>query len=354
MEQTSMEILQIPLSEIHPYKNNARDNKRAVDKVAESIRQFGMRQPLVIDKDKYIVVGHTRYKALRKLGAKTAPCVLAGDLTEDQVKAYRLADNKVGEIAKWNFKLQTELSSIKSIDMGKFGFDFGLAEKVKQKHEQNKEDTQNTKENILNLAIAQYPGVGKYDIPEILPVYELPEITDWIGFNYVLSDKRTDAEKAHIGVHFFIDDYQFERIWNSPETYIEKLKSYACVLSPDFSPYGDMPMATQIFNHYRKHWVAAYMQDAGITVIPTIRASTHPGCFEWYLDGEPKHSIVAISTMWVKENTDIWQDWEREYQTMLNTLKPKKIFIYGHVPSNVHFENIEHIAKFTEKRFGNQ
>lgn len=349
-----MEICQIPLLDIHPYKHNPRDNNRAVDAVAGSIAAFGMRQPLVVDKDNVIVCGHTRYKALCKLGWTSAPCVRADDLDEEQIRAYRLADNKVGELAQWDFKLGAELSAIRSVDMGRFGFDFRMPEMLQKKHEINKENTQTAKENILNLAYAQYPGCGKYDIPEIMPVYELPEITEWIGFNYILSDKSTDAQKAHTGVHFFLDDYQFERLWNNPDAYMDKLKKYGCVLSPDFSPYGDMPMATQIFNHYRKHWVAAYMQDAGVTVIPTIRASTHPGCREWYLDGEPHHSIVAISTMWVKEGTDIWDAWELEYQTMLDTLRPKKIFIYGEIPSNVQFANVERIAKFTEKRFSSK
>ena len=121
------------------------------------------------------------------------------------------------------------------------------------------------------------------------------------------------------------------------------------MLSPDFSPYGDMPMATQIFNHYRKHWVAVYMQECGLTVIPTIRASTDERSFDWYLDGEPKQSIVAISTMWVKESAEIFPIWEREYQIMVDALHPQKIFIYGKIPSNV--KNIERIEKFSEKRW---
>ena len=169
----------------------------------------------------------------------------------------------------------------------------------------------------------------------------------------MLSDKRSPEEKQKTGIHFFRDDYKFERIWNTPEKYIEKLAEYACVLSPDFSPYGDMPMATQIFNHYRKHWVAVYMQECGLTVIPTIRASTDERSFDWYLDGEPKHSIVAISTMWVKENSENFPIWEREYQTMVDVLCPQKIFIYGDIPNNVTHKNVKRIESFSEKRWGN-
>ena len=165
----------------------------------------------------------------------------------------------------------------------------------------------------------------------------------------MLSEKRSPEEKQKTGIHFFRDDYKFERIWNTPEKYIEKLAEYACVLSPDFSPYGDMPMATQIFNHYRKHWVAVYMQECGLTVIPTIRASTDERSFDWYLDGEPKHSIVAISTMWVKENSENFPIWEREYQTMVDILCPQKIFIYGDIPNNVTHKNVKRIESFQRK-----
>lgn len=349
-----MEIREISITELKPYENNPRINDGAVEYVANSIKAFGFKVPIVIDRNNVIVCGHTRYKAAKRLHLPTVPCIIADDLDDEQIKAFRLADNKVAEQAEWDFDLLgIELNDIFDIDMG--DFDFQLVVNIPpEKHEQYKEDTQEAKENILNLAYAQYDGSGKYDIPEILPVYSLPEITEWIGFNYVLSDKASDEEKAHKGVHFFVDDYQFERIWNNPDLYIEKLLKYGCVLSPDFSPYGDMPQATQIFNHYRKHWVAAYMQEKGVTVIPTIRASTDPRSFDWYLDGEPKYSIVAISTMWVKEDKEIFKDWEREYKMMIDTLHPKKIFIYGEIPSNVKHDNVERIEKFTEKRWSKQ
>ena len=203
-------------------------------------------------------------------------------------------------------------------------------------------------ENILNLGIGQFEGNNKYDIPDIAPVYELPEIKEWIGFNYVLSDQ----DPAGKAVHFFIDDYQFERLWFCPEKYLDKLKQYVCVASPDFSPYGDMPLALQLYNHYRKHWVAAWLQENGVTVIPTIRCSTDPRSLEWYLDGEPKHSIVIMSTMWSTEKDNIDAS-QIEYQTMRDSLHPKKIFLYGGI-KNLKIskdDNVEEIKDFTRGRF---
>ena len=262
-----MEIQEKKIKELIPYEKSPRKNDAAVEYVTNSIKEFGFKVPIVIDKNGVIVCGHTRYKAAQRLRLKTVPCIIADDLNDEQIKAFRLADNKVSEKSEWDFDLlYEELDGIFDIDMEEFDFPL-VADISPENDEQYNEETQKAKENILNLAYAQYDGSGKYDIPMILPVYALPEITEWIGFNYVLSDKASDEEKAHKGVHFFVDDYQFERIWNNPDLYIKKLLKYGCVLSPDFSPYGDMPLATQIFNHYRKHWVAAYMQENGVNTI---------------------------------------------------------------------------------------
>ena len=118
-----MKTLDIALKDIFPYENNPRNNDNAVDAVANSIREFGFQQPLVLDKNNVIIVGHTRYKAAKKLGLKSVPCVIAENLTDEQCKAYRLADNKVGELAEWNMDLLAiELDEI-DFDMGEFGFD---------------------------------------------------------------------------------------------------------------------------------------------------------------------------------------------------------------------------------------
>lgn len=118
-----MQIIIKGISEIKPYENNPRNNDSAVDAVAASIREFGWQQPIVVDKDGVIIAGHTRYKA-KKLKMKEVPVVVAENLTDDQVRAYRLADNKTGELAEWGFAaLEEELAAISEIDMSAFGFD---------------------------------------------------------------------------------------------------------------------------------------------------------------------------------------------------------------------------------------
>lgn len=114
---------QIALSKLQPYPDNPRINDDAVDYVAKSIQEYGFKVPLVVDKDMVIICGHTRYEAAKKLNLKSVPCIVADDLNEEQVAAYRLADNKVAEFSSWDFeKLQEELAKIDNIDMGEFHF----------------------------------------------------------------------------------------------------------------------------------------------------------------------------------------------------------------------------------------
>lgn len=335
-----MNIVNKKISAIVPYEKNPRKNDKAVKYVAESIRNFGFKVPIVIDKDNIIVAGHTRLKAAIQLGYTEVPCIIADDLNDEQIKAFRLADNKVSEQAEWDYDLLgDELDDIFTIDMEDFGFSFVDTE-------QNAAETQERVENILNLAIASYEGVGKYDIPQLEPIYldEIGEIKEWIGFNYVLSDKEPEGK----AVHFFIDDYQFERLWNNPEKYIDKLSQYECVLTPDFSPYGDMPMATQIYNHYRKHWVGKFLQENGVKVVPTIRASRDERSLDWYLEGEPKGGVVCISSMWTKDK-EAKDYFLREFNTMKKVLKPEHIFVYGKEIEEI--GDVEYIETFARKRF---
>ena len=124
-----MDIVNRRLSEIHPYENNPRFNDEAVDAVAASIQEFGFKVPIVLDSEGVIVAGHTRWKAALKLQLEEVPCVVADDLSPEQIKAFRLADNKVAdnkvaELAYWNEEaLAKELEEIADIDMSAFGFD---------------------------------------------------------------------------------------------------------------------------------------------------------------------------------------------------------------------------------------
>lgn len=139
------------IDELIPYENNPRNNDGAVDAVANSIKEFGFKVPIIIDKNNIIVAGHTRLKASKKLGLTEVPCVVASDLTDEQVKSLRLVDNKTSELSEWDFeKLKEELEGI-TLDMGEFGFeDFTL------------EDLENVKEDEFDIdAELQKPDFSK-------------------------------------------------------------------------------------------------------------------------------------------------------------------------------------------------
>ena len=171
-----MEIISKKIDELKPYEKNPRKNDDAVEYVAKSIKEFGFKVPIVIDKNNVIVTGHTRYKASKLLGLHEVPCIVADDLNDEQIKAFRLADNKVSEMALWDTKLlNEELNDIIDIDMS--DFDFNIKEDLDTSEQIDwADETQEKVENILNLGKANYIGVGKYDIPEILPIKKVGKI----------------------------------------------------------------------------------------------------------------------------------------------------------------------------------
>lgn len=157
VNNSSIEITMRKIEELTPYENNPRNNDMAVDAVAESIKQFGFKNPVIIDKDGVIVAGHTRYKAAKKLGITDIPCISANDLSDEQIKAFRLADNKTAELAEWDEDLLgKEMSGIIDIDMSQFGFSVG--------EDELGEEVQDDK-YTLKVNIPQYEITG--DCPEL-------------------------------------------------------------------------------------------------------------------------------------------------------------------------------------------
>ena len=130
MASNKIQVKNFKIEEVHPYENNPRFNKDAVSKVASSIKKFGFKNPILLDKNNVIIAGHTRLEAAKKLGLEEVPCIVASDLTEKQAKALRLADNKVAEFSSWDYlKLDEELKALgDSFDFQDFGFGGALAD----------------------------------------------------------------------------------------------------------------------------------------------------------------------------------------------------------------------------------
>ena len=192
-----------------------------------------------------------------------------------------------------------------------------------------------------NLNRAIFEGVGEYGIPAIEP--DSPEVDNWIGFNFA---KTCDEPEIH-GIHFFIDDYQFVRVWKDPDRYTNMLGKFQAVCTPDFSTYTDFPKAVQIYNHYRKHWLGAYWQEAGIRVIPTISWSDRDS-YEWCFMGEPEGYTVAVSSVGTQGSRETRQLFMDGYREMIARLQPSRIVMYGDIPDECQ-GNIISVKAFQSK-----
>ena len=310
------------IDDIKPYERNARKNEAAVPVVAESIREFGLRGQIVLEsrENPVIVAGHTRWAACKSLGWTEIPderIDYCDDLTEDQIKAYRLADNRTGEVATWNKALlKSEIKALdkSGFDMGRFRFDF------KSRHLQYGAERLKT-DRAYNLHLVNAYDCNENGMPSLEPVDAKPK--ELVGFNYAKT-----ASKFDVGIHFFIDDYQFERLWNAPEKYLDLLKRFECVVMPDFSLYLDMPLPMQAWNSYRSKALALWWQRNGVTVIP-CPCWADERSYDFVFSGLPSGSTIAVSTVGVKRSEESRGYWFKGMDECLERLEPKRVLLYG-------------------------
>lgn len=166
---------------------------------------------------------------------------------------------------------------------------------------------------------------GKFDIPFIKP--EPYEDMEFVPFNLANSI----AKKQEVGIHFFIHDYQFQRIWAARERYKDLFLQFKAVMSPDFSPYYDWPVMVQRWNHYRKHLLGSWMQDIGCTVYPSVTWSDEKS-LEWCFDGEPYKATVCVSSVGTQKYTEDKRMFMKGYDRMMEVLEPETILFYGSIP----------------------
>ena len=357
-------VKMISVAELKPYPNNPRNNRAAINDLANSIRDFGFKQPVVVDVNNVIVAGHSRLEAAKMLGLKEVPCIVASDLTPEQVRAYRLADNKIAEKAEWDDDLlNLELADLDlpDIDMSLYGFDEAELERLlEDKHvpeapaqavssnsgvdasreantnteieretEADKDDDADSEKDggYYGDAYDENRAVGYYNMPVLKACHFVPDAL--IGFNYVKSIVENNRESEYSkGVHFFLDDYQFERIWKDPYTHIARIQRFACALTPDFSTYADMPVAMMIWNMYRSKLIGQMMQDAGINVIPTVRWST-PDRYDFFFDGIEPGGVIAMSTVGLSHDKECQELSRNGLNEALKRLRPELVLHYG-------------------------
>ena len=159
--------------------------------------------------------------------------------------------------------------------------------------------------------------------PPLDPVDAQP--LDLVAFHEIKSTRRNSSR---LGVHFFIDDYQFERVWNQPARYFSLLAEFECVFTPDFSTYTDMPIPMQLWNAYRSRALGRIWQSLGLTVVPTLQWST-PDATPALLYGLPTGGTVAVSTIGVRRDPEAVNDWRDGMSVALNMVHPSRVIHYG-------------------------
>ena len=313
-----LKIEYVDINNIKPYSKNAkRHTKKQIEQIKKSIEDFSFNDPIAIDENN-VIIERTRslwsfktIKLYRNTLYKIKPFIRRAE------KAYILVHNKLNMSTGFDDELLfDELNDILDIDMTDFGFDIDKIDLFKENERHKTNDAYN-----LDLIDFENSTNDFWQMPVIQNDNFIPD--DIIGFNYAKSSK-----EHNVGIHFYLDDYQFERIWNKPEDYIDILKQYECIFSPDFSLYLDMPMPMKIWNIYRSRQIGQYYQSQGIKVIPTI-SWAEKETFEFAFKGIPKGSIVSISTIGVKRNKEALKIWQDGVSAMIEEIEPSTILVYG-------------------------
>lgn len=196
---------------------------------------------------------------------------------------------------------------------------------------------------IENLHKIHFNGVGKYRMPQILPQdFELPE--KWVCF----SRWRDAEDPEETGIHFYCDDYKFNALWTHPERFVKMFQRFRCIAEPDFSVYGNMPPALQIYNVYKNKALAAYYQYNGVNVVPAPIWGLKES-YEWCFDGEPVYTPVMVSTVGLlisKEDREFFVDGYRE---MKIRMRPSKILIHGaNVPEEIKDDDFTMVESYSK------
>lgn len=176
---------------------------------------------------------------------------------------------------------------------------------------------------LLNYNIAAFESDNYYGFPQISRYTGHVDFCNWLDFDSAVKYKNSSES----GLHFFDCDYKLNRLWEYPQRYISVLSRYKYVLQPDFSLYFDFPVALQIYNKYRNHWLSAYYSVHGIDIIPNI-SPTRPDLYSWSFDGYPCSSVVAFSDVGCKRDKSDYKILMQGYEEMIKRLNPTQILYF--------------------------
>lgn len=319
---------------------NEKNPRQITKKSFEELKRKMQKRPkfieareVVIDENNVILGGHQRVRAAQSLGHDTIRVKQVIGWTQEEKDDFMIDDNisdgdwDMDALGNW---WDENEEAQKIIDSHTYTHDYFGDERERTYKSTNLDQFDNTR------------AENKYQFPELMGSDATPD--KLIGFNEAKST--TDY---NVGVHFFIDDYQFERLWNQPKNYTKLLAKFECVVTPDFSLYLDMPLAMKIWNIYRSRMIGQILEDAGCEVIPTL-SWAGPETYDFCFDGLPKESTYAVSTVGVMRDEESKKLWVAGMNEAIKQLKPKRILLYG---PNIDFDwhDIE-VTKYGARSFG--
>lgn len=324
-----------------PYSKNAKKHPaEQVRLIANSIREFGFQQPLVVDRNNVVVIGHGRLLAAKRLKIEEVPVVVADELSDEQIRALRLADNSVAE-SDWDLdRLMDDISDM-DINLDDFGLDKIIAElkedepdAMDEEEEEEAEPEPDDRELIEKRNALEnqerriFYADNYYGIPTMSATHTVPTDAQLLRF----CDWAEVDDPENWIAHFYYDDFKFIQAWRNPDKYIEKLSRFKAVIAPDFSLFTDFPRVLQILSCFRRQWCGAYWQEQGLDVIPDVVWGDRKS-FDFCFLGIPEGGTVAVSTLGVKNDAD-WNGEAGElfragYDEMIHRLAPETIIFYG-------------------------
>lgn len=325
MEKLRIEY--VPTASLHPYSGNAKiHTDQQVSQIVQSIKDFGFNDPIAITGE-IVVEGHGRLLAAQKMGLKEVPIVRLDHLTEAQRRAYTLVHNQLTMNTGNDLDiLNAELEALEDedIDMSVFGLELP-EDDFEEEYSGNDggyygDAVEATYRQINFRLYDPNRTEGKYNMPTLEPVDFVPK--RMMGFNYAKTS--TDFEAT---LHFYIDDYQFERIWNRPLEYLPLMAKFDACLTPNFSVYLDYPEAAKIWNTWRGRLLGQVMQDYGITTVPIVYWSDERS-YDWAFDGLPENSTLSLNDFHRGE-TQAREYWDKGVEELIRRKSPKRILLFG-------------------------
>ena len=329
------------------HRNYRKHSQKNLALIERSLAENGAGRSILLDNSGESIAGSGTLQMALKRGIPIKEvhttgdeliAVIRDDISPDDPrrKSLALADNATSDLSRWDFE-QLREDEWSAEDLSDWGIE--IPPEPKSPVDEIADDTEmeeepeNSDDGYFGDARERTYGIyklsdydesrvaGKYQFPELKPCSFIPD--HLISFKDMLSIADYTA-----GVHFFTDDYRFERIWRNTGAYLERLSKFKCVFTPDFSLYLDMPIAMQIWNTYRNRLIGQICQDYGMNVIPTVGWADEDS-FDFCFDGLPRGGTVAVSTVGVMNNKAAKEIFRVGMEEMIRRLKPGFILIYG-------------------------